>query len=69
MHNIVTKLGFDSRVVVVSPSASGGLSIPYMFDQNYRNEIVGYVPIAPVIPKAYQDEERYATLTVRTSLL
>lgn len=63
LHKVVELLGLNN-VVVISPSASGGLSIPYIFDQNYIHEIKGYVPVAPVIPPNFRHQEKFRTLSV-----
>ncbi len=46
----------DRRVVVVSPSMSGGFSLPFVAEQSDR--VAGYVPIAPVGISRYADALR-----------
>jgi len=56
LHNIVVALHL-SKVVVVSPSMSGTYSVPYVLNAEYRSEIAGYIPVAPVISPAYSAED------------
>ena len=51
-------LGLDGKVVVVSPSMSGGFSLPFV--ARHADRVAGYVPIAPVGIDRYKDELRGA---------
>lgn len=42
-----------SSVVIVSPSASGIYSTPYILESHNHDKIAGYIPIAPVLPPQY----------------
>lgn len=42
-----------SSVVIVSPSASGSYSTPYILESHNHDKIAGYIPIAPVLPPQY----------------
>ncbi len=47
-------LGLDGKVVLVSPSMSGGYSLPFVARHSER--VAGFVPIAPVGISRYKDE-------------
>lgn len=48
LRQLVDAVGGQDRVVVVSPSASGRYSLPFLAASNPVNHLAGFVPVAPV---------------------
>lgn len=55
VHKLIETLELK-KVVIVSPSMSGTFSVPYVTCGRYDDEIVGYIPVAPVIHSSYSED-------------
>ncbi|XP_039255804.2 putative protein-lysine deacylase ABHD14B [Styela clava] len=64
IHGICQKLSIN-KPVIISPSMSGGFSLPYLIE--HGNNMSGYVPVAPVSTGSYINQ--YSSVRVPTLIV
>ena len=64
VEQLISSLGLDSPVII-SPSMSGGFSLPYL--TAHPGKVRGFVPVAPVKTQLYAD--KYPSIKVGLSPL
>lgn len=56
LGQLIKKLELE-RPVVVAPSMSGSYALPFVMNEIYKEEVRGFVPIAPAAVAKYTDED------------
>jgi len=56
LKEILTKVKYNNAVIV-APSMSGSFAFPFIFDGDNAKSLKGFVPIAPVSTKEYEDDK------------
>lgn len=56
LGQLIKKLELE-RPVIVAPSMSGSYALPFVMNETYKEEVRGFVPIAPGAVAKYSDED------------
>ena len=54
VNDLLSVLKLNTPVIIISPSMSGGISLPFI--TTYPEKVKGYIPVAPVKTAQYSSE-------------